>query len=39
MCGALQADADLATLSARSAALLERRPLYPGLPAFPTFSD
>jgi glycine hydroxymethyltransferase len=39
MCGALQADADLATLSARSAALLESRPLYPGLPAFPTFSD
>ena len=24
---------------ARSAALLERRPLYPGLPAFPSFSD
>ena len=39
MCGALQADADLASLGARSAALLERRPLYPGLPAFPTFSD
>jgi glycine hydroxymethyltransferase len=39
MCGALQADADLASLGARSAALLERRPLYSGLPAFPTFSD
>jgi glycine hydroxymethyltransferase len=39
MCGALRTDADLASLGARSAALLERRPLYPGLPAFPTFSD
>jgi glycine hydroxymethyltransferase len=39
MCGVLQADADIASLGARSAALLERRPLYPGLPAFPTFSD
>jgi glycine hydroxymethyltransferase len=39
MCGALRADADLASLGARSATLLERRPLYPGLPAFPTFSD
>ena len=39
MCSTLQADADLASLGARSAALLERRPLYPGLPAFPTFSD
>ena len=39
MCGALQADADVASLGARSATLLERRPLYPGLPAFPTFSD
>jgi glycine hydroxymethyltransferase len=39
MCGALQADADLTALGAQSAALLERRPLYPGLPAFPTFSD
>jgi hypothetical protein len=38
MCGALRADADLASLGARSATLLERRPLYPGLPAFPTFS-
>jgi glycine hydroxymethyltransferase len=39
MCDALRADADLAALGSRSAALLERRPLYPGLPAFPTFSD
>jgi glycine hydroxymethyltransferase len=39
MCGALRADADFASLGARSATLLERRPLYPGLPAFPTFSD
>ena len=28
-------DADLAALAARSAALLERRPLYPGLPRLP----
>jgi glycine hydroxymethyltransferase len=39
MCGALEANADVASLRARSAALLERRPLYPGLPAFPTFAD
>ncbi|MFL5931221.1 MAG: serine hydroxymethyltransferase [Gaiellaceae bacterium] len=39
MCDAMKADADLVALGARSAALLERRPLYPGLPAFPTFSD
>jgi glycine hydroxymethyltransferase len=39
MCGALRTDADLASLRARSATLLERRPLYPGLPAFPTFSE
>ncbi len=37
MCGAFAEDADLAALSARSAALLERRPLYPGQAAFPTF--
>src|SRR5262249_29796686 len=36
---ALEADADLSALAARGAALLERRPLYPGLPAFPSFSD
>ena len=35
ICGALRADADVATLAARSAALLERRPLYPGLPRVP----
>jgi len=39
ICGALVADADVAALSARSAQLLERRPLYPGLPAFPSFAD
>jgi len=39
ICGALVADADVAALSARSARLLERRPLYPGLPAFPSFAD
>jgi glycine hydroxymethyltransferase len=37
MCEALTQDADLGALSARSAALLERRPLYPGQDAFPTF--
>jgi glycine hydroxymethyltransferase len=39
ICGALADDADVAALSARSAELLERRPLYPGLPAFPSFAD
>ena len=34
---ALGADADLAALSERSEALLTRRPLYPGLGAFPAF--
>ncbi len=37
--GALSGDADLSALAARSAALLERRPLYPGLAAFPSFGD
>ena len=37
MCKSLGASPDLATLADRSAALLERRPLYPGLAAFPTF--
>jgi glycine hydroxymethyltransferase len=37
MCGALADDADVAALSARSAALVERRPLYPAQAAFPTF--
>ena len=39
ICSALDDDADVAALSARSAALLERRPLYSGLPAFPSFAD
>jgi glycine hydroxymethyltransferase len=39
MCGALADGADLAALSARSAALVERRPLYSGLAAFPTFGE
>ena len=37
VCATLGADADLAALSEQSEALLERRPLYAGLPAFPTF--
>ena len=37
MCEALGADPDVAALAGRSAALLERRPLYPGMSAFPTF--
>jgi glycine hydroxymethyltransferase len=39
ICGALADGADLAGLAARSGELLERRPLYPGLPAFPSFAD
>ncbi len=39
VCAALETDADLAALSARSEALLARRPLYAGLPAFPTFES
>jgi len=39
ICSALADDADVAALSVRSAALLGRRPLYPGLPAFPSFAD
>jgi glycine hydroxymethyltransferase len=39
MCGALVDGADVKDLEARSAALLGRRPLYPGLPAFPSFRD
>jgi glycine hydroxymethyltransferase len=34
---ALGSEPDLGALAARSAALCERRPLYPGLAAFPTF--
>jgi short subunit dehydrogenase-like uncharacterized protein len=37
MCESLEPSADLAALAGRSAALLERRPLYPGQAAFPTF--
>jgi glycine hydroxymethyltransferase len=37
MCESLGASPDLTMLAGRSAALLERRPLYPGLAAFPTF--
>ena len=37
MCEALDAGADLSGLAARSLALCERRPLYPGKGAYPTF--
>ena len=37
ICAALGETADLGALGARSKALLDRRPLYPGLEAFPTF--
>ncbi len=37
MCAAMQTDADLGAARARSTALVERRPLYPGLPAYPAF--
>ena len=37
MCAALEEHAYVDALVRRSAALLERRPLYPGLPAFPAF--
>jgi glycine hydroxymethyltransferase len=37
MCEALAPDADLGALVARSAAICERRPLYPGKGPFPTF--
>ncbi len=36
---ALRDDADLVALADRTAALLDRRPLYPGQSAFPTFAD
>ena len=39
MCDAMQPDAGLSALRARSAALVESRPLYSGLPAFPSFGD
>ncbi len=38
ICEALREGADVAGLARRSAALCERRPLYSGLGAFPTFS-
>ena len=37
MSAALEEGADPGALARRSAALLERRPLYPGLPAYPAF--
>ncbi len=39
MGAALRDDADLVALADRTAALLDRRPLYPGQSAFPTFAD
>src|ERR1700730_18227935 len=36
--GALSADADVAALAARSVALCERRPLYPGFRGYTTYS-
>ena len=38
MCDALADGADVEALAARSAALVARRPLYPGLSAFPDFA-
>jgi len=37
MCNALADRADVSALAARSSALVARRPLYPGLPAYPAF--
>jgi glycine hydroxymethyltransferase len=37
MCETLAPDADLSALASRSLALCERRPLYPGMGAYPTF--
>ena len=39
MCDALADDADVSALAARSAALVARRPLYPGLSAYPDFGS
>ena len=39
ICDALSGDADVTALSGRSAALVESRPLYPAMSAFPTFGD
>ena len=38
MCEALGPEPDVEALAARSSALCERRPLYPGKGAFPTFA-
>jgi glycine hydroxymethyltransferase len=35
MCAALESNPDLAAIRSRSSALVERRPLYEGLPAYP----
>ena len=39
ICAALSDDADVAALVERSAALVESRPLYPGMSAFPAFDN
>ncbi|MGH3109614.1 MAG: serine hydroxymethyltransferase, partial [Gaiellaceae bacterium] len=39
MCETLASDADITALARRSAELCERRPLYPGKGAFPTFGS
>jgi len=39
ICAALRADADLPAIRAQSSALVGRRPLYPGMDAFPTFGE
>jgi glycine hydroxymethyltransferase len=38
ICEALEPDAEIGALAARATALCERRPLYPGKGAFPTFA-
>ena len=35
----MRPDADVAALTQRATELVRRRPLYPGLTAFPSFSD
>ena len=37
ICGALAGEADLDALAARSAALCDRRPLYPGFRGYATY--
>jgi hypothetical protein len=37
ICGALEKDAELGTLAARSEALCRRRPLYPGFAGYATY--